>query len=114
MSYQLTIDQVNSITDAECAFATLRLLPAWEDIPEEFKRRNIYTALVEALMFGGNLPDCEIELMDGLSPEKLNRCTMAHLQSWGVKHEHKVAGVAYMISCVATLIPSANSQHQEE
>ena len=43
MAYTLTPEQVESITGPERAFSTERLLPAWEDIPEEFKRGNVYT-----------------------------------------------------------------------
>lgn len=37
----LTPESAASINDAELAFSTQRLLPAWESIPDEFKRGNI-------------------------------------------------------------------------
>lgn len=106
MSYQLTPEQIGSITDLEAAFSTERLLPSWEDIPDEFKEGNIYTQLVEAIFYGWTMPECRIELHEGVEAEKLNRCIRAHIASWGPKHEHKIAGVGYMISCACTLHPS--------
>lgn len=51
MPYTLTRADLGSITDPELAFSTERLLPTWEDIPEEFKkdRSNLYVKLVSAL-----------------------------------------------------------------
>lgn len=107
MTYQLTPEQINSITDVEFAYSTDRLLPALEDIPEDFRlpRGNIYTQLASAIFFGKEMPDCRIELKEGVEPEKLKRCIRAHLQSWAPKHEHKIAGVGYMIGCAYTLHP---------
>lgn len=56
-----------------------------------------------AVFSGRELPECEIEMNDGFSPEALNRGARAHLQSWGPKHEHKIAGVGYMIAQAAVL-----------
>lgn len=103
MAYQLIPEQINSITAAELAFATERLLPAWEDIPEEFKMGNLYTQLVEALFYQQEIPACTISLKEGVEPEMLNRCIRAHLKSFGPKHEHKIAGVGYMLSCVSKI-----------
>ncbi|ONF42519.1 hypothetical protein BTO32_15005 [Marinobacter lutaoensis] len=103
--YSLTPEQVASITDVELAFSTERLLPTWEEIPEDFKRGNLYTSLAEAIFYGTELPACKVELNDGVKPEHLNRCVRAHLQSFGPKHEHKIAGVGYMISQACRLHP---------
>jgi len=86
MAYQLTPEDVASVTDVECAFSTDRLLPSREDIPEDFWRGNDYTKLVSALFFGSELPSFEMELQEGVEPEALNRCVSAHLQSFGPKH----------------------------
>lgn len=105
MAYTLTPDQVESITDPERAFSTERLLPAWEDIPEEFKRGNVYTELASAIFYGTAMPDCEIELIDGFKAEAINDCVRAHIGSYGPKHEHKIAGVGYMIACTCKMVP---------
>ncbi|MCF6783940.1 hypothetical protein [Stutzerimonas stutzeri] len=107
MSYQLSPEQIGSITDPEAAFSTHRLLPSWEDIPDEFKEGNAYTQLAEAIFYGREMPECEIELNEGVEAEKLNRCIRAHIASWWPKHEHKIAGVGYMIACASTLHPTA-------
>lgn len=109
MAYTLTPEQISSITMPELAFSTERLLPAWEDIPEEFKRGNIYTELASAIFYGTPIPPSTIELNEGVEGEALSKCVRAHLQSFGPKHEHKIAGVGYMISCACTLTPATEA-----
>lgn len=104
MAYTVTPEQMASISDLEMAFSTERLLPAWEDIPNEFLLGNIYTKLADAIFFSRELPSCEIKMNEGFTPEALNRAVRAHLQSWGPKHEHKIAGVGYMIAKAASLL----------
>lgn len=103
MSYTLNASDLASITDIEVAFGTTRLLPKLEDIPEEFSKGNLYTELAEAIFYGHPLPCCEIEMKEGVDPCLLKRTVRAHLCSFEPKHEHKIAGVGYMISRVATL-----------
>ena len=103
MPYTVTPNDMASITDAELAFSTQRLLPAWEDIPEEFRRGNLYTKVAESIFYGSPPPPCSIELKEGFDSSALNRAVRAHLQSWGPKHEHKIAGVGYMIAQAAIL-----------
>jgi len=106
MTYTITPADFASITDVEMAFSTDRLLPSWDDIPQEFKDGNAYTNLVDALFAGVTLPDGNIEMKPGFTPEALNRAVRAHLQSFGPKHEHKVAGVAFMIASSCTFEPA--------
>lgn len=103
MAYAVTPEDMASITDVEMAFSTERLLPAWDDIPAEFQDGNRYTELAEAIFHGRELPDCQIELKDGFEPQSLNRAVRAHLQSYGPKHQHKIAGVGLLIAQAATL-----------
>ncbi|MCU1710240.1 hypothetical protein ABQW72_00650 [Xanthomonas hortorum pv. pelargonii] len=44
------------------AFATERLLPAYEQVPQEFKAGNLYTQLASAIFYGQPLPDARLEL----------------------------------------------------
>lgn len=104
MTYAVTPEEMASISDAERAFSTERLLPAWEDIPEDFKRGNLYTRVASALFYEQELPDCEIEMKEGFDPQTLWRAVGAHLGSFGPKHDHKIAGVGFMIAQAATLI----------
>lgn len=111
MTYTLTPEQLETITDVEMAFSTEKLLPAWDDIPEDFKRGNKYTAICDAMFFGGPLPNFDIEMKPGFSDKALNRAVRAHLQSFSPKHEHKIAGVGYMMACACTVTdPSEGEQ----
>lgn len=111
MAYVLTPEQAASITDVEMAFSTDRLLPPWDEIPNEFRRGNQYTRLAEAIFYGTAMPDNDIALKPGFTADALNRTVRAHLTSFGPKHEHKIAGVGYLISLAATLV-SASSQKE--
>jgi hypothetical protein len=104
MPYTITLDEMISITAPELAFGTVRLLPPWDDIPEDFKRGNRYTELAAAILNDRPLPaDIKIELKKGFAPEALNRAVRAHLVSCEPRHEHKIAGVGYMIAMAAIL-----------
>lgn len=107
MAYELKVEDVNSISDAELAFSTERFLPKWDDIPDEFRNGNLYTKFVEKLFYGSSLPEYEIELKMDITPERLNKCIMAHLKSFSPKHEHKIAGVGFMLHQMCILSPLA-------
>lgn len=103
MNYQLSPEQIGSITEPEVAFSTERLLPPWDSVPDDFRKGNVYTELAAAIFYGTELPKCTITLNEGVEAEKLNNCIRAHLRSWGPKHEHKIAGVGLMIASACTL-----------
>ncbi|APO93380.1 hypothetical protein BI313_00925 (plasmid) [Xanthomonas vesicatoria] len=103
MPYSLTPEDLASVSDVEMAFATERLLPAYEQVPQEFRVGNLYTQLASAIFFQQPLPDARLVLKPGFSAEPLRRAVQAHLRSWGPKHEHKIAGVGYMIACACEL-----------
>jgi len=103
MPYALSPEQVASITDVELAFGTERLLPAWDDIPQAFQDGNLYTRIMDALFAGVPLPICDIEFRDGFIAAQVVRAVRAHLSSFAPKHQHKIAGVAYLLSCAATV-----------
>jgi hypothetical protein len=102
MAYEITLEQIASITDEEVEFGTVRLLPEVVDIPAEFRAGNQYTELVEALFYGREIPQVDINLKPGITSQALNRCLSAHLKSWKPKQQHKVAGLGYMIFCAST------------
>ncbi len=103
----ITPEQAESISDVELAFSTERFLPAWADIPDELKNpASLYVRVAEAIVLGAQLPDCTVRIHEGFTPELVNRVTRAHAQSFAPKHQHKVAGVACLISQMATLEPS--------
>lgn len=109
MAYMLARADLDTVTDVEAAFSTERLLPCWDDVPEAFRRGNLYTKVAEAIFYSTPLPDAEMVFKptfdDSAAPAALNRCVRAHLQSWGPKHEHKIAGVGLMIAQVCELVP---------
>lgn len=106
--YELDAESLLSITDLEVAFGTTRLLPAWDAIPDAFKLHNDYTSIAEAICYGRPLPDLNVTFNAGFEapsiPSALHKCVLAHLISFDPKHEHKIDGVAYMLSRVFTII----------
>ncbi len=110
VTYTLTREDLASITDIELAFSTERLIPAWDDIPEDFKRGNVYTRTADALFSGTDLPSGTVEFRAGFRDDAIKndlaRCVRAHLQSFGPKHEHKIAGVGFLISRVCAIDPT--------
>lgn len=108
--YTLSHAEMCNINDIDVAFGTTKYLPPDAAIPAEFKRHsNIYSRLAEALIFGTALPAGELQFLPGFTePEdkgRMVRCVRAHLTSYSPKHEHKIAGVAFMISKMCVLIP---------
>ena len=103
MPYTLTPEDLLSVTDVEAAFGTVRFLPEVEDIPTEFWSGNLYTELVSALFYGRALPACDIEMLPGFSPEPIHKAVHAHLVSFEPEHNHKIAGVGFLVSKAMTL-----------
>ena len=87
-----------TITDTEVAFGSTKYLPKMKDIPEDFfKRSNVYVQLFNAIFFKG-LVEFNYEPMEGFSKDTINKVIASHAGSFMPKHEHKEAGVAYMMS----------------
>lgn len=103
MSYRLSPEDAASITDVELAFSTTRLLPPWAQVPEAFRRGNGYTEMVSDLFIGRLDGDRELEIREGYTDQMVARTVQAHLKAFEPKHEHKIAGVGYMLSLMAEL-----------
>ena len=107
--YSITPEQAASVTQVEQAFGTTRLLSSFDELPLAFQQGTgeaaVYHQLIDALFYGRPLPDGDIEMHPWVTPEMLRNCTLAHLRSFQPKHEHKIAGVAYMVSQLAKLVP---------
>jgi hypothetical protein len=74
-----------------------KYLPLWDDIPEEFRKRgNKWTKLVDHWFALGlkNTPNTK----EGLDSISVWRHLKTCMGSREPKHEHKVAGVAYLMS----------------
>ena len=102
-SIQRLLATAQPITDREMALGATRLLPPPDVIPDAFWRGNLYTALAESLCQGADLPPLVITLKPGCDPEQLRRIALSHLRSAVPSHAHKIAGVGYLISQMATL-----------
>lgn len=103
--YTITRENLESVTDAEASFGTTKLLPSWDSIPEGFKKGNEYTTLVCAIFFGTPIPEKTMIVREGFDQDIipiLSKAVLAHLRSWEPKHEHKMAGVGFMVSCVVS------------
>ena len=92
--------EVDDLTLAFPARVTGTLLPEWDDLPVEFQQeRSPFCRLANALFAGRPLDEFgDWELNDGIDPEALNRHIRACLGSFEPKHEHKIAGVGYLLS----------------
>ncbi|ELP6119501.1 TPA: hypothetical protein I7730_00100 [Vibrio vulnificus] len=104
MTYKLTPELVSSITDVERAFSTTRLLPPMDEIPEEFfSDENIYTKIARAIVLQQAIPNAVISFDKGYEQAAMVKCVEAHAESYSPSHEHKVAGIAYMISLMCAI-----------
>lgn len=94
-----TNEKPQDASDLSIAFGgeIRKLLPNYEDVPEQFRRWNgtPENKLVSKLFFsGGTLTP--LVAKDGIDREKALRQIRACLASFEPKHEHKEAGCAYM------------------
>ena len=114
MAYTLSRGDLDTITDLDVAFGTVSFLPDEDDIPDEFKSGNIYTELAVALFYGNPLPDGDVTFKPAFADEAAvqlsNRCVRAHLKSFAPKHQHKIAGVGYMIAQMCEITQATSSK----
>lgn len=90
-------------TELEFVWSTTRCLPPEDQIPKEFWQGNQYTKLAEQIFFGTLTDDdpsrCTVRPEFSEVPlDRINQFVRAHLASWSPQHEHKIAGVGYLIS----------------
>jgi hypothetical protein len=82
------------------------LLPPRDEIPEEFWRgRTPWNTVVSDWFFSG-LRDAKWKPKKGIDQATALRHLMAILASWEPKHEHKEAGVAYLMSLWFRRVPT--------
>jgi hypothetical protein len=96
-----TFDQPTEVTDAEIAFEgdMASLLPEYKTIPEEFRREgHTFCGIVDKWFFSGLPKGTEFVPVDGVDAIKAKRHIRAIMVSFRPKHEHKTAGVAYLLS----------------
>jgi len=93
--------QPQTLTDVEIVFpATVsHLLPAYSEIPKEFKGYggNQWVELAENWFFKGIDPDIFIA-KPGIDRNTALGHLLAVMESFELKHQHKIAGTAYLMS----------------
>lgn len=112
-AYTLTRESLNSITDLDMAFGTTKLLPDYAQVPEDFKPEsggNVYTKLLDCMFSGVPLPAGDVVFRKGFddpdSQQLLVRVIQSHLRSWEPKHEHKIAGLGFLVSLACEITPT--------
>ncbi len=109
MHYKLKREALSSITEEEVTGGTTRFLPKKQQIPDEFWDGNIYTRTASSLYFNERPVAGEFIFHPGFQDADARadmlRCVRAHLRSLEAEHEHKIAGVGYMISKICTITP---------
>lgn len=89
-----------SISEADMAFGPNNIstfLPAMGMIPEEFKKdENHYSQFISKWLFSGLSKSPEA--VEGVDINQALRHIKVVLSSWEPKHEHKIAGAAYLAS----------------
>ena len=102
--------EVPNVDDASVAFGTTIALPDWDDIPEEFKSSaNPFSKAASMIFFkGGRLADYGLRVKKDLDSDSVHRALQAHLCSFEPKHEHKEAGVGYLMFNWCEQIPPGN------
>ena len=92
--------KIVEISDLDLAFGVIanQILPKYENIPDKFKRGNTkWNRLFNDWFFSG-LTELKLVPKDGVDKNKALRMIKCCMGSFEPKHEHKEAGVAYMLS----------------
>lgn len=89
-----------AVTDVDIAFPTSArsLLPKWDDIPDEFKRSSNPWARAVSHWFFRGMKGAVFVTKEGVDKVKALRHLQTCMGSFEPKHEHKVAGCAYLLS----------------
>jgi hypothetical protein len=89
------------VKDVEMAWGTMEHLPPWHEIPDEFRRETSpwCSQISRWFAIGGDRAWWDrLVPRPGVEKSAAARCLKALLSSWAPKHEHKIAGVAYLCS----------------
>jgi hypothetical protein len=74
-------------------------LPAYDEIPKEFKNEDTkWNKIFNTMFFRGCSKDSSFDCKDGINGETAIKHIYAIMRSFNPKHEHKEAGVAYLMS----------------
>lgn len=89
-----------NVDDAEITFggSINKLLPEYRSLPKEFRDGNAWSNEIDEWFFRGIPEGYTMAAKDGIDLRKALRHLQALMRSWLPKHEHKVAGAAYLLS----------------
>ena len=90
------------VSDIDVVFPAnvMNLMPAYKDIPEEFRNfnsKNKWNKLFNDWFYRGII-NLQLDPKDGIDTNKALRHIKAIMGSFQPKHEHKEAAVAYLFS----------------
>lgn len=92
-------DKPQVVDRVEAAFGgdMQKLLPPYNDLPQEFRREEHPACKVVTTWFYGGLQALP-PIKDGIDRKHAMNHLRAVIGSWAPKHEHKIAGAGYLIS----------------
>lgn len=92
--------EIPDVSGPESAFGTTRFLPDYKDVPEEFRNPNSQTKWNKLFSkwFYTGAKDVVFIPKEGVDMRRALHALGALMRSWEPKHEHKEAGVAYLMS----------------
>jgi hypothetical protein len=90
--------EVDDVTMAFPANVIGKYLPVNKDIPQEFWRGNKWTDIANQWFCEGLPKSVEFHAKSGINAESAFRHCKAIMGSFEPQHEHKIAGVGYLLS----------------
>lgn len=92
---------IPEMTNLDVAFSNAEHLPPMKDIPDEFKRNNnAFAGIVSKWFFNGldSFESVGLTPKKGVEKGKAIAALKAIIGSYEPQHEHKTAGVAFLMS----------------
>jgi hypothetical protein len=104
-----------AISDLECSIPTKtrHLMPAMEDIPEEFTRRRSPWNDVFTKWFYQGFDARQLRAKPGIDRKAAIRHLSGFMGSWEPPHEHKEAAAAFLMSLWFEPLPVAKKHKQK-
>jgi hypothetical protein len=93
-----TTISIPEITKPDIVFGTTKGLPDYDTVPEDFKYGKTKWNMLFNDWFYSGISELRFVKREGIDPEKAYDHIQALIKSFGSKHEHKEAGVAYLLS----------------
>jgi hypothetical protein len=113
MSYEVTKEQIRSITVAEVVLGTTRLLPRRQEIPARFWRPNPYSAVAQTTQLEQDVAAGHVLLRQGFiegDAPAIKLCILAHMRAHGIDRGYQIAGIALMISRICEIAPEIETR----